>query len=146
MGTVDDPTVIVGARVGLSSEFETKVLDDVSRGAGERLSHAAQVDNDGLDAVALAFDLGLDALHLVAVEGVGDIAANVDGSHGDGGAGGLVDEVDLVIMRRAGERGRIRYVDEGRKRHAQEQSLVCVGCVCATQGQEGQWISRWFGG
>lgn len=60
--------------------------------------------------------------------------------------GGLVDEVDLVIMRRAGERGRIRYVDEGRKRHAQEQSLVCVGCVCATQGQEGQWISRWFGG
>ena len=146
MGTVDDPTVIVGARVGLSSEFETKVLDDVSRGAGERLSHAAQVDNDGLDAVALAFDLGLDALHLVAVEGVGDIAANVDSSHGDGGAGGLVDEVDLVIMRRAGERGRIRYVDEGRKRHAQEQSLVCVGCVRATQGQEGQWISRWFGG
>ena len=87
MGTVDDPTVIVGARVGLSSEFETKVLDDVSRGAGERLSHAAQVDNDGLDAVALAFNLRLDFLHLVAVEGVGDIAANVDSSHGDGGAG-----------------------------------------------------------
>jgi hypothetical protein len=53
-----------------------------------------------------------------------------------------------VIVRRAGERGRIRYVDEGRKRHAQKQSLVCAGCVCAyaTRGQEGQWISRWFGG
>jgi hypothetical protein len=36
----------------------------------------------------------------------------------------------LVVVRRTGERGRIRYVDEGRKRHAQKQSLVCVGCVC----------------
>jgi hypothetical protein len=53
----------------------------------------------------------------------------------------------LVVVRRTGERGRIRYVDEGRKRHAQKQSLVCVVvCACATRRQEGQWISRWFGG
>ena len=41
--------------------------------ASQRLRDAAQVGNDGLDAIPLAFDLGLKALHLVAVEGVGDI-------------------------------------------------------------------------
>lgn len=37
------------------------------------MSNAAEIDNDGLDTVALAFNLGLQFLHLVAVEGVGDI-------------------------------------------------------------------------
>ena len=37
------------------------------------LSDAAQVDNNGLDAVAFAFNLRLKLLHLVAVEGIGDI-------------------------------------------------------------------------
>jgi len=48
------------------------------------LSDAAKVDNDRLDTVSFAFDLGLEPLHLVSVEGVLDIAANVDGSHGCG--------------------------------------------------------------
>lgn len=43
---------------------------------------AAQIDNHGLYSVALSFNLGLDAFHLVAVERVGDIATDVDGSHG----------------------------------------------------------------
>jgi hypothetical protein len=47
----------------------------------ERVRDAAQVDNDRLDSVTLAFNLGLNALHLVTVEGVGDIATNVDSSH-----------------------------------------------------------------
>jgi len=37
------------------------------------VSNAAEIDNDGLDTVTLAFHLGLQFLHLVAVEGVGDI-------------------------------------------------------------------------
>lgn len=37
------------------------------------MSNIAQVDNDSLDTVTLAFDLGLEALHLVAVEGILDI-------------------------------------------------------------------------
>lgn len=57
------------------------------RRAVEGVGNAGQVDDDGLDAVALALDLGLQALHLVAVEGVGDIAADVDGGHGCGGGG-----------------------------------------------------------
>jgi hypothetical protein len=116
------------------------------RRAGEGLSHAAQVNDNGLDAVALAFNLGLNALHLVAVEGVRDIAANVDGGHGDGGAGDWYERL-LLVKQREDERGQIGYVDEGRKRHATMQSLGCRrGCVCVTRGREGQCISRWFGG
>jgi hypothetical protein len=37
------------------------------------VSNAAEVGNDGFDTVTFAFNLGLETLHLVAVEGVGDI-------------------------------------------------------------------------
>jgi len=37
------------------------------------MSDAAQVDNDSLDSVSLALNLGLDLLHLVPIKGVGDI-------------------------------------------------------------------------
>lgn len=43
------------------------------RWTGQGLGDTAQVDNDGLDTVTLALNLGLDLLHLVAVELVGDI-------------------------------------------------------------------------
>ena len=43
------------------------------RWSGQRLSHAAQIDNDSLDTVAFAFDFGQETLHLVAIEGIGDI-------------------------------------------------------------------------
>lgn len=37
------------------------------------MRNAAQVRDDGLDAVAFAFNFGLEQLHLVAIEGVFDI-------------------------------------------------------------------------
>jgi len=84
VSTVDDPTVVLGVDVGLGTKFKTEVLDDVGTGTGERGSDAAQVDNDGLDTVSLTFDLGLQTLHLVTIESIADIAANVDESHDDG--------------------------------------------------------------
>lgn len=47
---------------------------------GQRLGDAGQVGNDRLDAITLALNLGLKPLHLVTVEGVGDILRQV--SHG----------------------------------------------------------------
>jgi hypothetical protein len=84
VGTVDDPTVVLGINVGLGTKFETEVLDDVGTGTGERGCNAAEVDNDGLDTVSFTFDLGLQTLHLVTIESIANIAANVDESHDDG--------------------------------------------------------------
>ena len=39
----------------------------------QRLCDAAKVDNDSLDAVSLSFYLGLETLHLIAVEGIRNI-------------------------------------------------------------------------
>merc|ERR1711977_292455 len=49
--------------------------------ACQRLSNAAEIDNDGLNTVSFAFDLRLELLHLVAVEGIFHIASDIDGSH-----------------------------------------------------------------
>src|ERR1700754_1217800 len=73
MGTVDDPAVILGVHVGLSTEFEPEVLDDVGTGACERSGNAREIDNDCLDAISLPLNLGLKTLHLVAIEDVADI-------------------------------------------------------------------------
>lgn len=81
MGSVDDPAIISRVNVGLSTELEAKVLDQVRSRAGKRLGHAAEIDDYGLDAVAFAFDLGLDAFHLVTIEVILDIAADVNESH-----------------------------------------------------------------
>ena len=89
VSAVDDPAVVLGIHVGLGTQFEAKVLDDVGSRAGEGLSDAGQVDNDGLDTVSFAFNLGLETLHLVAIKGVADIAADVDERHVGGIAGGL---------------------------------------------------------
>ena len=78
MGAVDNPSVILGVNVGLGTELETKVLDDIVRRAGELVGDVVQVDDDGLDTVALALDLGLDLLHLVAVEGILHVTTDVD--------------------------------------------------------------------
>lgn len=40
------------------------------RRATQRLSDTAQIDNDSLDPVTLAFDLRLESFHLIAVEGI----------------------------------------------------------------------------
>jgi hypothetical protein len=41
------------------------------------VGYAAQIDDDSLDAVALAFNLGLELLHLVAVKGIRDILTGI---------------------------------------------------------------------
>lgn len=41
--------------------------------ARQGLRNTAQIDDDSLDTVAFAFDLGLKTLHFVAIERVGDI-------------------------------------------------------------------------
>ena len=43
------------------------------RWAAQGLGDAAEVGYNRLDPIALAFDLGLQAFHFVAVKGVGDI-------------------------------------------------------------------------
>lgn len=101
MGSVDDPTVILGIGVCLCSQFETEVLDQVGGRTSEGLGDAWKVGHNGpgikwlvqlekkrgqkvlLDSVAFSFNLGLQALHLVAVEGVGNVPTNIDGSHVD---------------------------------------------------------------
>lgn len=45
--------------------------------ATKSFGHIHHVDNDGFDAVALALHLGHDLGHLVAVEGVHDVAVHV---------------------------------------------------------------------
>ena len=84
MSTVDDPTIIRRLGVGLSTQFETEILDHIGGRSTERVGDGVQVDNNSLDTVALALNLGLQTLHLITVEGIGDIPANVDGSHDDG--------------------------------------------------------------
>ena len=101
--TVDDPAIVCWIIVGLSPKLETKIFNNIGRWPTQGRGDAAEVDNDGLDAVALAFHLGLQTLHLVAIEGIRNILldslvtdphtsdpwedtnpANIDGSHIDG--------------------------------------------------------------
>ena len=91
MGTVDDPTIVGRIGIGLRSKFEAEILDYVGSRACQGLGNAAEVDDDGFDTVALALNLGLQSLHLVAIEGVLDIAADVDGSHFCGNSGIFLD-------------------------------------------------------
>jgi hypothetical protein len=95
MGTVDNPTVVGRVRVGLGTEFETEILDYIGPRACQGLGDAAEVDNDSFDTVALAFNLGLEPLHLVAIERILHIAANIDGSHFCGSSGITSDLVDM---------------------------------------------------
>ncbi|KAJ6444658.1 polysaccharide deacetylase [Purpureocillium lavendulum] len=81
VGTVDDPTVVLGLVVGHGTQLEAEVLVDVGRRASQGGGDAGQVDDDGLDAVTLALNLGLQTLHLVAIEVVADIATDVDERH-----------------------------------------------------------------
>ena len=37
------------------------------------MSDATEIGNDGLDTVAFALNLGLETLHLIAIEGIGNI-------------------------------------------------------------------------
>ena len=76
MSTVNDPAIIGRVDVGLGTQFEAKIFDDVRRRTAEGMGNAAEVCNHGFNAVAFAFDLGLQTLHFVAVEGVGNVLEN----------------------------------------------------------------------
>jgi len=52
-------------------------VEHTRRRTCQRLRDAAQVGDDRLDAVAFALNLGLEPLHLVTVEGIGDILRQV---------------------------------------------------------------------
>jgi len=78
VSAVDNPAVILRVDVCLGAKLEAKVLDDIVRRAGELVGDVVKIDDDGLDTVTLALDLGLDLLHLVAVEGILHVAADVD--------------------------------------------------------------------
>jgi hypothetical protein len=129
VGTVDDPTIVGGVGIGLGSEFEAEVFDYIVARTRQRLRDTAKIDNDCLDTVSLAFNLGLEFLHLVTIEGVLHIAANVDGSHGCGLLGNnlnfLLDGSGLgtasTVMRRmmrhmTCRRGRWERAEEHRRR------------------------------
>ncbi len=74
VGAVDDPAIVSRIGVGLRAELETEVFDDIYHiisiarcvvtwldhtgwGTTQGLSNAAEIDDDGLDTVAFAFDL-----------------------------------------------------------------------------------------
>ena len=163
VGAVDDPAVVSRVGVGLGTQLEAKVLDDIwgrsayvmgkgclrrGKEKGRRLTgrravkgvgNAGQVDDDGLDAVALAFDLGLEALHLVAVEGVGDIAANVNGSHGCGGG---VDVFEIVTGGRTdGSGSDLLYVY--RLLETCNSNLQCTEFVLCDSWSSKHNVNRW---
>ena len=83
VAAVDNVALILHVELGLGAQLAAKVLGDVGGGTSEGPGHVHHVDQDGLDAVALALHLGLDAGHLVAVEGVLHVAVHVQ-SHDDG--------------------------------------------------------------
>lgn len=89
MRPVHDVTVILEVELCLCPELAAKVLGRVGGGTADRLRHLHHVHDDGLDAVPLALDFGLDAGHLVAIEGIAHVAVNVDATHccGDSDAG-----------------------------------------------------------
>jgi hypothetical protein len=70
---VDDPAVVGRVGVGLCTQLKAEILDHISGRAGQGLGDAAEIGHNGFDAVAFTLDLGLQALHLVAVKGVGDV-------------------------------------------------------------------------
>ena len=53
------------------------------------MSNTAKVDDDRFDAITFPFNLGLKTFHLITVEGISNIATDIDGSH-DCGLLGLI--------------------------------------------------------
>jgi len=45
------------------------------------MGNTGQVGDNGFDSVTFALDLGHQTFHLVAIERVGNIPTNIDGSH-----------------------------------------------------------------
>lgn len=80
------------------------------------MSYTTQIHDDRLDAITLPFNFGLKTLHLVAVERVGDIATNIDGSH-DCGC------LTLMVERAKVSGRRCKSNSDGAKQH----ELICFG-------------------
>lgn len=81
VAAVDDETLVLEVKLGLGTELAAEELGRIGGGATDGLGHLDHVDDDGLDAVALALDLRLDARHLVAIEGIADATVHVDATH-----------------------------------------------------------------
>ena len=80
VGAVDDGPVGVGVVRGLGAELGAEELVDLPGLPVEGQRDLGDVGDDGLDAVAAALDLAVDAGHLVAVLGIvdGGRPGNVD--------------------------------------------------------------------
>ena len=72
VSTVDDGPVGGGVVGGLRAELAAEEFVDLARFAVEGKGDVGYVGNDGLDAIAAAFDLAVDAGHLVAILGIVD--------------------------------------------------------------------------
>jgi len=63
------------------------------------LADGLEIGNNGLDTVSFAFNLGLDQIHLVPVERIGNITANVDTHFGNVAAGRLYGKIIISRYR-----------------------------------------------
>ena len=50
-----------------------RLVERTPRRSCETCSNTTEVNDDGFDAIAFTLDLGLELLHFVPIEGVGDI-------------------------------------------------------------------------
>ena len=102
MGSINDETFVLEVKLGLCSQFASKVLGRIckmwkkfseinvtasilfyvkiltSRGTSEGPGNISHVGDDGFDSVALALDLGLQPGHFVPVEGILNLSVNVE--------------------------------------------------------------------
>lgn len=81
--SVNDETFVLMVELGLRSKFAAEELRGIGRGTVESLGDFRHVDDDSFDAVSFSFDLGADPRHFIAVVQVGDLAVDVQRSHGD---------------------------------------------------------------
>lgn len=81
--TVYNESFVFEIELGLCAELAAKVLGRVCGRSADGFGDVHHVHDDGLDAVTLALDFGLDPRHFVTVKRIADGAVNVDAPHGD---------------------------------------------------------------
>jgi hypothetical protein len=108
-----------------------RTLNHIVWRAGQRLGDTGEVWNDRLDAVTLSFDLALDLLHLVTVERVGHIAADVDGGSHFASLDGVasLSVRGVVYSQKVGEAVARSCIGD-RQIGAGEDEDICLFLVC----------------
>lgn len=81
--SIDDEALVLEIKLGLGAELAAKELGRIGCRSADGLGDLDHVDDDGLDTVSLALDLGLDTGHLVAIESVADAAIDIEATHDD---------------------------------------------------------------